>query len=72
WSPCGTWKLLRNRDGTRVELYNLVSDPMELDNVANENPAIVADMAAQLVAWQDGLPECLGCEAEGDNSYPWP
>lgn len=33
------------------ELYNLVSDPRETRNVAAENPEIVADLKARLLAW---------------------
>lgn len=71
-SPCGRWKLYRNRDGSRIELYNLVDDPMEMDNVAAENPIIVTNMVNQLLNWQRDLPACVGCENEGNNSYPWP
>ena len=66
------WKLLRNRDGSRVELYNLVADPMEVDNVADRHPRVAWDLTEMLIEWQAGLGPCLMCEDEGDNTYNWP
>lgn len=68
----GEWKLLRNRDGGRTELYNLASDPMETANRASEFPWLAGQLSSRIVSWQATLPPCLGCEREGDNSYPWP
>jgi arylsulfatase A-like enzyme len=52
----GRWKLLMTPLWSRVELYDLVADPMELDNVADEHPEIVSDLAAELLAWNISLP----------------
>jgi len=46
-----------------VELYNLVHDPLENDNVADENPDVVALLTARMEAWiarreeETGLPD---------------
>ncbi len=38
----GNWKAVRNRIGASIELYNLESDTAESDDVANQNPELVA------------------------------
>ena len=44
----GDWKLIRYDvfipENTTTELYNLVNDPGEENNVAEENPEITANM----------------------------
>ncbi len=40
-----------------VELYNLVSDPLEQKNVARENPQVVARLKAKLLAWDAANPK---------------
>lgn len=68
----GDWKLLMNPDRSRVELYNIVEDPREMDNRASEHPDIVDRMAARLLAWQGELPESPLDEDAGSDAYPWP
>jgi hypothetical protein len=34
----GKWKLLMNPDRSRVELYDILKDPMEVDNLATDTP----------------------------------
>ena len=69
----GPWKLMMNRDETREELYNVVSDPMEVDNLSGEVPfTLLTELRLRLRDWESELPPCLGCEDGGDNSYPWP
>ena len=47
-----TWKLLLHRvnttDAGRIKLYNIVTDPSELNNVADSNPDIVKTLRTQL------------------------
>ncbi|MGH9163271.1 MAG: sulfatase/phosphatase domain-containing protein, partial [Vicinamibacteraceae bacterium] len=45
------WKLLMNRDGSRVELYNLFTDPRESRNLATLHPRRVQAWAARLNTW---------------------
>lgn len=68
----GDWKLLLNPDRSRIELYDLRRDPMQVDNVADRHPAEVARLAEQVLAWQKGLPPGPGDATAGRNDYPWP
>ena len=52
----GDWKFLVNSDGTRPELYNLVSDPREATNLAESERARAARMQATLLNWRKALP----------------
>jgi len=47
----GDWKLIHYYTDQRRELYNLADDPNELEDVAAENPAIVAKLSAELYAY---------------------
>ena len=44
------WRLLEDR-----ELYDLASDPLQKNNVIDENPAIVTKMRKHLYSWWDGV-----------------
>ena len=68
----GDWKLLLNPDRSRVELFNIPRDPMELNNRAEHDPERVAEMADRVLAWQDTLPEGPIDDNAGSNAYPWP
>jgi len=52
----GPWKLLTNPEGGRVELYNIPADPMETDNLADQHPDRVEELAERVMAWQQELP----------------
>jgi arylsulfatase A-like enzyme len=52
----GPWKLLTNRDRTRVELYDIPGDPAETTNVAAAHPEIVARLAKLALDWKATLP----------------
>ena len=52
----GDWKLLRDADGRRVELYNLATDPGEKDNRAESQPERVADQSRALLEWRKSMP----------------
>ena len=69
----GEWKLMMNPDGSRTELYNVRENPTEVDNLANEFPAVVKELKQQLLAWHKSLPglEYLP-ENAGSFDYPWP
>jgi arylsulfatase A-like enzyme len=66
------WKLLLNPDRGRVELFHIPDDPMELNNVADSNTAIVDRLAKGALKWQDTLPPGPIEADAGTNDYPWP
>lgn len=69
----GKWKLLMNPDRARVELYDLVADPSETNNVAHQNPSVVAALSERLLAWGRSLPPGPRDAQAGRNDYyPWP
>jgi N-acetylgalactosamine-6-sulfatase len=68
----GKWKLLMNPDRSRVELYDIPRDPMELDNQAAAQPEVVARLQSKLLAWQKTLPPGPVEPGAGQNDYPWP
>lgn len=68
----GDWKLLMNPDGSRVELYDILKDPTELDNVADRNPDVVARLSRIVLEWQKTLPAGPVEAVAGSNAYPWP
>ncbi len=68
----GNWKLLMNPDGSRVELFDIPADPLEMNNLAYSFPHVVHDLSQKVLAWRKTLPEGPVDEKAGDNSYPWP
>ena len=68
----GNWKLLMNPDRSRIELYDIPTDPTELDNVADRHPDIVKNLSQQLLKWQKSLLPGPIEDAAGSNAYPWP
>lgn len=68
----GKWKLLMNPDRSRMELYDIIKDPMELNNLADKYPDTVEKMARQVLSWQAELPEGPVRPEAGKNDYPWP
>lgn len=52
----GHWKLLLNPDRSRVELYDMNKDLLQLDNVAGRHPDVAARLGAQALAWAKELP----------------
>ena len=64
WCIKGKWKLLLTYDGEaytnrakfprndkRPQLFDLIDDPSESKNLASENPAVVAELAAKIKQW---------------------
>ncbi len=68
----GEWKLLMNPDRSRMELYNIQRDPIQLDNIADKHPDVVARLSKTLLAWQKSLPPGPVEPAAGRNDYRWP
>ncbi|NUQ63540.1 MAG: sulfatase-like hydrolase/transferase [Pirellulales bacterium] len=52
----GPWKLLTNRDRSRVELYNVPDDPAETNSLAAANPEVVERLARLALQWKATLP----------------
>ena len=68
----GDWKLLVNPDGSRKELYDIPRDRMQVNNLADRHPEIVAALADKVLAWQKTLPPGPMDPGAGKNDYPWP
>jgi arylsulfatase A-like enzyme len=68
----GDWTLLLNPDRSRVELYDVRRDRMQVDNVADRNPEVVARLADKVLAWQRELPDGPRDANAGGADYPWP
>jgi arylsulfatase A-like enzyme len=68
----GKWKLLMNPDRSRVELYDILKDPMEVDNLADRYPKMVEELSAELQKWKKTLPQGVVGSIAGSNEYPWP
>jgi signal transduction histidine kinase/arylsulfatase A-like enzyme len=53
----GTWKLIwSDEDGGRAQLFNVIDDPMELNDRAEDEPDVVARLRAVVDAWRAGRP----------------
>jgi arylsulfatase A-like enzyme len=52
----GDWKLLVNADGTRVELYDLATDPKETKNLATEKADLARQLTETALKWRKSLP----------------
>ncbi|OPZ20090.1 MAG: Arylsulfatase [candidate division BRC1 bacterium ADurb.BinA364] len=68
----GNWKLMLNPDRSRIELYDIPNDPMEIGNLASAHPDVAQRLAEKALAWQKELPEGPIAAQAGDNSYRWP
>ena len=51
------WKLLTNRDSTHIELYNIIADPKEKNNLALKKPEAVKQLLQQIEDWKATLPK---------------
>ena len=51
------WKLLANRDLSYVDLYDLVEDPLEKEDLKDSRPEVVAEILTKIRSWQSELPE---------------
>lgn len=68
----GDWKLYRNPDGSRTELYDLRSDLTQLNNVAEKHPDVVNRLSEKLLAWAKDLPEGPRDPGAGKVNTPLP
>jgi uncharacterized sulfatase len=56
----GNWKFLCEFDGSQPELYDLVCDIGESDNLAEQNPAVVERLMKSVLAWNGAMPQDNG------------
>jgi len=68
----GDWKLLMNPDRSRVELYHIPTDPMEMNNRAGENAALTEKLVSLALTWQKTLPPGPMDPGAGRNDWNWP
>lgn len=68
----GKWKLLLNSDRTRTELYDILADPGEQNNLAGQHPDVVKRLGDRVLAWHATLPKGPLDPGAGKNDYPWP
>jgi arylsulfatase A-like enzyme len=52
----GDWKLLIMEDGSRPQLYNLITDPGETTNLSRSEPERVKTLKEKLLTWRKSLP----------------
>jgi len=50
------WKLLINADGSGAELFNVVADPMEEQNLVAQKPDIGKRLSEMVLKWKKSLP----------------
>lgn len=66
----GDWKLLCEFDGSKPELYNVVRDPGEANNLAEQNPDVVKRLSKALIAWNESLPQDNGLRLGIESARP--
>jgi len=52
----GKWKLLMNKDGSKIELYDVVKDDKEKINRADAETEMVEKLSRKLLSWWNALP----------------
>ena len=52
----GQWKLVTNAKGTHLELFDLVADPYEKNDLKDKNPKAVKELSQLLEEWKATLP----------------
>jgi arylsulfatase A-like enzyme len=58
----GQWKLLCDYDGTKPELYDLIADPAEANNLAAKHPIIADRLTKTVLTWNASMPQDKGAE----------
>lgn len=53
----GKWKFLVNHDGSMKELYDVTSDPIELQNQVLQQPEVARELEKKLFDWQKTVPQ---------------
>lgn len=68
----GRWKLLMNPDRSRIELYDIVEDPRELQDLSESRSETVERLSRRLLEWHGKLPPGPVDADAGVADYPWP
>ncbi|MGC6431388.1 MAG: sulfatase-like hydrolase/transferase [Jejuia sp.] len=68
----GNYKLLINPDGTRGELYNIILDPSELQNLATIYPDVFEELKVEALNWYATIPTSPQTTNAGNNDWNWP
>ncbi|MCM8542691.1 MAG: sulfatase-like hydrolase/transferase [Lentisphaeraceae bacterium] len=50
------WKLVSNKDASYTELYDIVKDPYEKNDLKKDNASVVTELSAMIQAWKATLP----------------
>ena len=68
----GNWKLIypTRKNGGDLELYDIVADPAEANNLATQHPDIVQTLSAKAAAWVATLPKEYIKSNDSDNEQP--
>jgi len=61
------WKFLCEYDGGDPELYDLVDDPSESNNLIQERPKIARALAEEVLDWNQRMPQDNGAQLASDN-----
>lgn len=51
------WKLLTDEDGSYVELYDIVADPLEKSDLSSEHSGVVSELRQKIDSWKNSLPK---------------
>lgn len=68
----GPWKLLANPSGNRLELFDILQDPSELENRAALEPERAQKLLTELRRWHATLPPGTAAPEAGKRPKPWP
>jgi arylsulfatase A-like enzyme len=61
----GKWKLLCEYDGSEPQLYDVVADPGESEDVASENASAVSRLVRAVTEWHASMPQDNGPQLAG-------
>lgn len=53
----GKWKFLTDREQSYIELYNIVNDPLEREELSGSQPRVVSELSKKLEGWISSLPK---------------
>lgn len=59
----GDWKLLVDRDGSAAELFDVVKDPDESQNLAADHPGLVKRLSDAVIAWERSIESAASAAA---------